>query len=396
MSLNLGQMMKAKDSSVGALTKGVEGLLKKNKVDYIKGAASFAGPTSINVQLNDGGETQIEAKNVVIATGSEVTPFPGIEIDEEQIVSSTGALALKKVPEKMIVIGGGVIGLEMGSVWNRLGSQVSVVEFLPTIGGAGMDHEVAASFKKILEKQGLKFNLGTKVIDAEKKDGKVFLNVEDAKSGKKQQIDADVVLVAIGRRPYTKGLNLEAIGVEMDKRGRIVVDDAYNTTCKGVKCIGDATFGPMLAHKAEEEGIAVIEMLARGHGHVNYEAIPAVVYTHPEVAWVGKSEQELKDAGVSYKVGKFPFLANSRAKTNQDSEGFVKTIVEKETEKILGVHIIGPNAGELISSSVLAIEYGASAEDTSAVCHAHPTLSEAVKESALAATDKAHHKAIHF
>lgn len=393
LQLNLGQMMKQKEQSVSGLTKGIEGLFKKNKVDYIKGAGSFASPTSVNVQLNDGGETQVEAKNIIIATGSEVTPFPGVEIDEEQIVSSTGALALEKVPEKMIVIGGGVIGLEMGSVWSRLGAQVSVVEFLPSIGGAGMDPDVATSFKKILEKQGIKFNLGTKVIDSEKKDGKVFLNVEDVKSGKKQQLDADVVLVAIGRRPYTKGLNLEAVGVEVDKRGRIVVDDAYNTTCKNVKCIGDCTFGPMLAHKAEEEGIAVVDMIKKGHGHVNYEAIPAVVYTHPEVAWVGKNEQELKDAGVEYKTGKMPFMANSRAKTNQDSEGFIKVYAEKSTDRILGIHIIGPNAGELLASGVVALEYGASAEDVGATCFAHPTLGEAVKEAMLLASTG---KTIHF
>ncbi|CAO1615990.1 unnamed protein product [Parajaminaea phylloscopi] len=395
LSLNLQQLMKFKDTSVSQLTKGVEGLLKKNKVDYIKGTGSFASPTSVKVQLNDGGETQLEAKNIVIATGSEVTPFPGIDIDEEQIVSSTGALALKKVPEKMIVIGGGVIGLEMGSVWSRLGSKVSVVEFLPAIGGAGMDAEVATSFKKILEKQGMKFNLGTKVIDAEKKDGKVFLNVEDVKSGNKEQLDADVVLVAIGRRPYTKGLNLEAIGVEMDQRGRIVVDDAYNTTCKGVKCIGDATFGPMLAHKAEEEGIAVVEMIAKGHGHVNYEAIPAVVYTHPEVAWVGPSEDDLKKAGVEYRVGKFPLLANSRAKTNQDTDGFVKVLVEKNTDTLLATHIIAPGAGEMIASSVLAIDYKASAEDYARVCAAHPTMMESVKEAMMAGSTSMGGKAIH-
>lgn len=396
LNLDLKQMMKFKDTSVTQLTKGVEGLLKKNKVDYIAGAGSFASPTSVKVQLNDGGETQVEAKNIIIATGSEVTPFPGIEIDEEQIVSSTGALSLKKVPEKMIVIGGGVIGLEMGSVWSRLGSNVSVVEFLPAIGGAGMDSEVATSFKKILEKQGMKFKLGTKVVDAEKKDGKVYLNVEDTKSGKKEQMDADVVLVAIGRRPYTKGLNLEAVGIEQDQRGRIVVDNAYNTTCKGVKCIGDATFGPMLAHKAEEEGIAVAEMISKGHGHVNYEAIPAVVYTHPEVAWVGPSEEDLKKANVEYRVGKFPLMANSRAKTNQDSEGFVKVLVEKNTDTLLATHIIAPGAGEMVASSVLAIDYKASAEDYARVCAAHPTMMEAVKEAMMVGSTSMGGKAIHF
>ncbi|KDN39833.1 putative LPD1-dihydrolipoamide dehydrogenase precursor [Tilletiaria anomala UBC 951] len=391
LSLNLATMLKAKDSSVSQLTKGIEGLFKKNKVDYVKGAGSFASPTSVSVKLNEGGETQLEAKNIIIATGSEVTPFPGIEIDEEQIVSSTGALSLQKVPEKMIVIGGGVIGLEMGSVWSRLGSKVTVVEFLGAIGGAGMDGEIGKSFQRTLEKQGLKFKLGTKVVGAEKKDGKVVLNVEGAKDGKKDSLDADVVLVAIGRRPVTSGLNLEAIGVEVDNRGRIIVDDQYNTTCKGIKCIGDATFGPMLAHKAEEEGIAAVEIIVKGHGHVNYQAIPSVVYTHPEVAWVGKNEEELKADGVEYKVGKFPFMANSRAKTNQDSEGVVKFLVEKSTDRVLGVHIIGPNAGEMIASATLAIEYQASAEDIARTCHAHPTLSEAFKEAAMASYDKAIH-----
>lgn len=392
VSLNLETMLKAKSSAVTGLTKGVEGLFKKNKVDYLKGTGSFSSPTTVKVALNDGGETEVEAKNIIIATGSEVTPFPGIEIDEKQIVSSTGALELQKVPEKMIVIGAGVIGLEMGSVWSRLGAKVEVVEFLQTVGGAGIDGEIAKSFKKTLEKQGIKFRMGTKVVDAEKKDGKVTLNVEDAKSGEKTQLDADVVLVSIGRRPVTSGLNLETVGIEKDERGRIVVDDQYNTTCKGVKCIGDATFGPMLAHKAEEEGIAAVEIIKAGHGHVNYAAIPAVVYTHPEVAWVGKNEEELKQEGVEYKVGKFPFLANSRAKTNADADGIVKFLVEKETDKVLGVHIIGPNAGEMIASAVLAIEYQASAEDIARTCHAHPTLSEAFKEAAMAS----YSKAIHF
>ncbi|PWN48158.1 dihydrolipoyl dehydrogenase [Violaceomyces palustris] len=391
ISLNLPAMLKAKSSAVSGLTKGIEGLFKKNKVDYLKGSGSFSSPTTVKVALNEGGETEVEAKNIIIATGSEVTPFPGIEIDEKQIVSSTGALELQKVPEKMIVIGAGVIGLEMGSVWSRLGAKVEVVEFLNSIGGAGIDAEIAKSFQKTLEKQGLKFNLGTKVLGAEKKDGKVVLSVEDAKSGEKKELDADVVLVAIGRRPVTEGLNLEAIGVEKDQRGRVIVDDQYNTTCKNVKCIGDATFGPMLAHKAEEEGIAAVEIIASGHGHVNYQAIPSVVYTHPEVAWVGKTEQELKDEGVEYKIGKFPFLANSRAKTNADAEGIVKFLVEKTTDKILGCHIIGPNAGEMIASAVLALEYGASAEDIARTCHAHPTLSEAFKEAAMASYSKALH-----
>ncbi|KAI0717681.1 dihydrolipoyl dehydrogenase [Cerioporus squamosus] len=375
VSLNLPVMLKAKEDAVTGLTKGIEVLFKQNKVDYIKGAASF---------LNDGGETEVEAKNIIIATGSEVAPFPGgaIEIDEEQIVSSTGALALKEVPEKMIVIGGGIIGLEMGSVWSRLGAQVTVVEFLGGIGGAGIDEEIAKQFQRSLSKQGLKFMLNTKVVSAEKKDGKVFIKTESAKGGKEETLEANVVLVAVGRRPYTEGLNLEAAGVELDNKGRVVIDDQFNTSVQGIKCIGDVTFGPMLAHKAEEEGIAAVEYISKGHGHVNYHAIPSVVYTHPEVAWVGKTEQELKAAGVKYKVGKFPFAANSRAKTNLDTEGTVKFLTEAETDRVLGVHIIGPNAGEMIARA---------AEDIARTCHAHPTLSEAFKEAAMAAYDKPIH-----
>ncbi|WWC67694.1 dihydrolipoyl dehydrogenase [Kwoniella pini CBS 10737] len=388
VKLNLPKMLAAKSASVKALTGGIETyLFKKNGVDYIKGEASFASPSKINVNLLEGGETQVEAKNVIIATGSEVTPFPGIEIDEERIVSSTGALELKEVPKKMVVIGGGIIGLELGSVWSRLGAEVTVVEYLGAV-GAGMDAEVGKQFQKILQKQGFKFKLNTKVISGERNGDKVTLKVDAAKGGKEETLEADVVLVSIGRRPVTKGLNLEAIGVETDKRGRIVIDDQFNTSAKGVKCIGDVTFGPMLAHKAEEEGIAAVEIIKSGHGHVNYDAIPSVVYTHPEVAWVGKNEEELKSEGISYKIGKYPFAANSRAKTNQDSDGFVKFIVEKETDQVLGVHIIGPNAGEMIASAVLALEYKASAEDIARTCHAHPTLSEAFKEAALASYDK--------
>jgi len=385
VKLNLDQMLKAKNNSVTQLTKGIEGLFKKNKVDYIKGTGSFVSPTKIAVALNDGGSTEIEAKNVIIATGSEPMPFPGIEIDEKQIVTSTGALDLQKVPEKMIVIGGGIIGLEMGSVWSRLGAKVTVVEYLGAIGGVGIDGEIGKNFQKILTKQGFDFKLNTKVVSAEKVDGKVHVKVEAAKGGKEETLEADVLLVAIGRRPVTEGLNLDKIGVQVDNKGRIVVDDAYNTSVPNIKCIGDVTFGPMLAHKAEEEGIAAVEMIKTGHGHVNYDAIPSVVYTHPEVAWVGKTEEDLKAAGVSYKIGKFPFIANSRAKTNADTEGSVKFLVESETDKVLGVHIIGPNAGEMIASAVLAIEYSASAEDIARTCHAHPTLSEAFKEAAMAA-----------
>ena len=388
VTLNLPTMMQAKEKAVTGLTKGVEMLLKKNKVDYIKGMASFASPTSVDVQLLDGGNTQVEAKNIIIATGSEVTPFPGVEIDEKQIVSSTGALSLEKVPEKMVVIGGGVIGLELGSVWSRLGAQVTVIEFQDSIGGPGADAELVKQFKKVLEKQGLKFEMGTKVSSVEKSNGKVSLKAETKSDGKTKEFEADVVLMCIGRRPVTTGLNLEAIGVEVDQRCRVVVDDQYNTSCKGVKCIGDATFGPMLAHKAEDEGIAAAEIIASGYGHVNYDVIPSVIYTYPEVAWVGKSEETLKAEGVEYKVGKFPFMANSRAKTNDETDGFVKFVVEKETDRVLGVHIIGPNAGEMIASACLAMEYSASAEDIARTCHAHPTLSEAFKEAALASYDK--------
>ncbi|KAK4702103.1 dihydrolipoamide dehydrogenase, partial [Phenoliferia sp. Uapishka_3] len=384
VKLNLPVMLKAKHKAVSALTGGVEYLLKKNKVDYIKGAASFASPTQIDIALLDGGETQITGKNIIIATGSEVTPFPGIEIDETQIVSSTGVLDLQEVPGKLVVIGAGIIGLEMGSVWSRLGAKVEVVEFNGIIGGAGMDGGISKAFQKILTKQGIKFNLNTKVMGTEKRDGKVFVSVEGAKDGKKSEIEADVVLVAIGRRPVTNGLNLEKIGVEVDPKGRIVIDSAYNTSVENIKCIGDVTFGPMLAHKAEEEGIAAVEYIHSGYGHVNYKAIPSVVYTHPEVAWVGKNEEELKAEGIEYKVGTFNMAANSRAKTNDDTDGLVKVLVEKDTDKILGGHIIASLAGDLIAELVLAMEYEASAEDVARTCHAHPTMSEAVKEAAMA------------
>ncbi|KAH9922400.1 dihydrolipoyl dehydrogenase [Fomitopsis serialis] len=393
VSLNLPVMLKAKEDAVFSLTRGIETLFKMNKVDWVKGSASFISPNKISVQLNDGGETEIDAKNVIIATGSDVAPFPGgnIEIDEEQIVSSTGALSLKEVPKKLVVIGGGVIGLELGSVWSRLGAEVTVVEFLGGIGGAGIDEEIAKQFQRILAKQGIKFMLNTKVTSAEKRDGKVYIQTEGAKGGQEATVDADVVLVSVGRVPVTASLGLDKIGVEVDPRGRIVIDDQYNTSVAGVKCIGDVTFGPMLAHKAEEEGIAAVEYIKTGHGHVNYHAIPSVVYTHPEVAWVGKTEQELKKAGVQYKVGKFPFQANSRAKTNADTEGQVKFLTEKETDRILGVHIVGPNAGEMIAEATLALEYGASSEDVARTCHAHPTLSEAFKEAAMSASSKPIH-----
>ncbi|KAK4041001.1 hypothetical protein C8A01DRAFT_45727 [Parachaetomium inaequale] len=392
VKLNLKQLMKAKEQSVSGLTKGVEFLLKKNGVEYLKGSGSFQDEHTVKVQLNDGGETSVTGKNILIATGSEVTPFPGLEIDEKTVISSTGAIALEQVPKKMMVIGGGIIGLEMASVWSRLGSEVTVVEFLDQIGGPGMDTEIAKSIQKILKKQGINFKTGTKVVSGDKVGEGVKINVDSAKGGKQETLDADVVLVAIGRRPYTGGLGLENIGLELDERGRVIIDSEYRTKLPHIRCVGDATFGPMLAHKAEEEAVAVVEYIKKGHGHVNYGCIPAVMYTFPEVAWVGQSEQDLKKAGIKYRVGTFPFSANSRAKTNLDTEGMVKMLADPETDRILGVHIIGPNAGEMIAEGTLALEYGASSEDIARTCHAHPTLAEAFKEAAMAT----YSKAIHF
>ncbi|CAG58981.1 IRC15 [Nakaseomyces glabratus] len=393
VEINVEQFQKAKDTVVKQLTGGVEMLFKKYKVNYYKGVGSFESENSVKVTPVEGikgtveDETIIEAKNIIIATGSEVTPFPGIKIDEERIVSSTGALSLKEVPKRLAVIGGGIIGLEMGSVYSRLGSKVTVLEFQPKI-GASMDGEVAATSQKFLKKQGFNFKLSTKVVSAERNGDVVDIVVEDTKSGKTENIQADVLLVAVGRRPYIEGLGAEKLGLEVDKRGRLVIDEQFSTKHPHIKVIGDVTFGPMLAHKAEEEGIAAVEYIKKGHGHVNYGNIPSVMYTHPEVAWVGKTEEQLTEEGIKYKVGKFPFIANSRAKTNMETEGFVKILIDAETERMLGAHIIGPNAGEMIAEAGLALEYGASAEDVARVCHAHPTLSEAFKEANLAAFDK--------
>ncbi|EOD48298.1 hypothetical protein GTA08_BOTSDO10678 [Neofusicoccum parvum] len=391
VKLNLEQMMKAKETSVSGLTKGIEFLFKKNNVEYIKGTGAFADEHTIKVNLSEGGETAVRAKNIIIATGSEATPFPGMTIDEEKVITSTGAIALKQVPNKMVVIGGGIIGLEMASVWSRLGAEVTVVEFLNQIGGPGMDAEIAKGIQKILQKQGMKFKLGTKVQSGDVHAEGVKVAVEAAKGGKEETLDADVVLVAIGRRPYTAGLGIENIGIETDDKGRLIIDHEYRTKIPHIRVIGDCTFGPMLAHKAEEEAVAAVEYISKGYGHVNYGVIPSVMYTHPEVAWVGQNEAEVKEAGIKYKIGTFPFSANSRAKTNLDSEGLVKFIADAETDRILGVHIIGPNAGEMIAEAGLAIEYGASSEDVARVCHAHPTLSEAFKEAALNTFDKAIH-----
>lgn len=388
VKVDFPQLMASKEKAVKQLTGGIEMLFKKNKVDYLKGSGSFVNENTIKVTPIEGGEAQeVEAENIIVATGSEPTPFPGIEVDEERIVTSTGILSLKEVPERLAIIGGGIIGLEMASVYSRLGSKVTVIEFQNAI-GAGMDAEVSKQSQKLLAKQGLDFKLGTKVVKGERDGEIVKIEVEDVKSGKKSDLEADVLLVAVGRRPYTEGLNFEAIGLEKDNRGRLVIDDEFKTKHSHIRVIGDVTFGPMLAHKAEEEGIAAAEYIKKGHGHVNYANIPSVMYTHPEVAWVGLNEEQLKEQGIKYKVGKFPFIANSRAKTNLDTDGFVKFLADAETQRVLGVHIIGPNAGEMIAEAGLALEYGASTEDISRTCHAHPTLSEAFKEAALATFDK--------
>lgn len=388
VSIDFPKLIEAKDKSVTALTSGIEMLFKKNKVTYIKGEGAFENENSVSVKPTDGGEAQtVEADNFIVATGSEVTPFPGIEIDEERIVSSTGILSLKEVPKRLTIIGGGIIGLEMASVYNRIGSEVTIVEFQNAI-GAGMDDEVAKTTQKLLKKQGFNFKLGTKVVSGTRDGEVVKIEVENVKSGEKETLESDVLLVAIGRRPYTAGLNFEKAGLEVDNKGRLVIDDQFRTKHNHIRVIGDVTYGPMLAHKAEEEGIAAAEYIKHGHGHVNYANIPSVMYSHPEVAWVGLNEQQLKEQGIKYKVGKFPFIANSRAKTNNDTDGFVKFLADAETQRVLGVHIIGSNAGEMIAEAGLALEYGASTEDIARTCHAHPTLSEAFKEAALATFDK--------
>ena len=392
VKLNLPTMLKAKDSAVSNLTKGIEYLFKKNGVQYFKGSGKFVDEHTVDIKAVEGEkDAVVRAKNIIIATGSEATPFPGIEFDERKIVSSTGALDFQKVPDHLVVIGGGIIGLELGSVWARLGAKVTVVEYLPAI-GAGMDVDMSKAFTKLLKKQGIELKTNTKVISGKVDGENVVVEVESAKGGKQETLTADACLVAIGRRPYTTGLGLENVGIEKDDRGRVIIDDQYRTNIPHIRVIGDVTFGAMLAHKAEEEGVAVAEMLATGHGHVNYAAIPSVMYTHPEVAWVGQTEQQVKESGRPYNVGTFPFSANSRAKTNADAEGLVKFIADKETDRILGCHIMGPNAGEMIAEAVLAVEYGASCEDIARTCHAHPTLSEAFKEAAMAT----YSKAIHF
>ena len=385
VSLDIARMQARKAEVVGANTKGIEFLFKKNKVTWLKGEAKFTGPNAVEVAGQ--GYT---AKHIIIATGSDSVPLKGIEVDEKKIVTSTGALELDKVPGRLVVIGAGVIGLELGSVWRRLGAEVTVVEFLDRI-TPGMDNELSKSFQQILTKQGFTFKLGTKVTSARVEGDEVALTLEPAKGGEAEALKADVVLLAIGRYAYTKGLNLEAAGVATDERGRVVVDKHYATNVPGVYAIGDVIAGPMLAHKAEEEGVALAEILAGQAGHVNYGAIPGVVYTWPEVAAVGATEEELKAQGVAYKVGKFPFMANGRARAMGALDGFVKLLSDKTTDKLLGAHIIGPDAGSLIAEFVTALEFGASAEDVARTCHAHPTLSEVVKEAALAADGRALH-----
>lgn len=390
LSLDLPQMMKQKDTAVTGLTSGIKYLFGKNKVNHAYGLGTIVGPNEVVVTAEDGSKQTIRAKNILIATGSEVACPPGIQIDEKKVVSSTGALSLSEVPKRLVVIGGGVIGLELGSVWRRLGSEVTVIEFTERI-CAGGDFEICKEFKKILEKQGFKFVMNSKVTSVKQTSGACQLTVEPAAGGAATTHEADAVLVSVGRRPNTDNLGLDKVGVKVDNRGRVIVDDHFVTNIPSIRAIGDVIRGPMLAHKAEEEGIAAVEHIVKGVGHVNYDAIPSVVYTHPEVAWVGKTEEELKQSKVTYKVGKFPFKANSRARTNDDSEGLVKFISDATSDRILGVHIIGPSAGEMIAEAVLAIEYGASSEDVARTCHAHPTLSEAVKEAAMSTYDSAIH-----
>jgi len=389
VKLNLDKIMQNKNKAVDTLTKGVEFLFKKNKVSYYKGIASFQSAKKISVKDEKKKETIIEAEKIIISTGSEPISLPGIEFDEKTVLSSTGALSLGKVPKKMVVVGGGYIGLEMGSVWLRFGTEVHVVEFLDHI-TPGMDREISKEFMKILKKQGMKFHLQTKLESIKKNNNGVKITTKD-KDGKKIDFDCDVVLISVGRKPNTKNLNLEKINITLDDKKRIKINSNFETNLKNIYAIGDVISGPMLAHKAEEEGIAVAELIAGQSGHVNYDVIPGVIYTSPEVASVGKTEEQLKELNKKYKVGKFPFLANSRAKAIDEPEGFVKILADDKTDKILGVHMIGPHAGEMIAEIGVAMEFGASAEDIARTCHAHPTFSEALKEAALSVDKRAIH-----
>jgi dihydrolipoamide dehydrogenase len=389
VKLNLKKMMQNKEKAVSVLTKGVEFLFKKNKITYFKGVGSFKSTNKISILDSKKVENIIETEKTIISTGSEPLALPKVDFDEKKIVSSTGALSLKTVPKKMLVVGGGYIGLEMGSVWSRLGTEVHVVEFLDHI-TPGMDNEISKEFLKILQKQGIKFHLEVKVENIIKKTKGVVVTTSN-KEGKKLDFDCDVVLIAVGRKPNTKNLNLEKIGISLDNKKRIKVDKKYQTNIKNIFAIGDVIEGPMLAHKAEEEGISVAETIAGQAGHVNYDVIPGVVYTTPEVATVGKTEEQLKENQIAYKVGKFSFMANSRAKAINEVEGFVKILADSKTDKVLGVHMIGPHAGEMIAEMSLAMEFGASSEDIARTCHAHPTFSEAIKEAALAVDKRTIH-----
>ena len=390
VKLNIEKMMNNKNKSVQILTKGVEFLFKKNKVSYLKGKGVIFSPSSV-VVYDQGKKTSYKTKNIVIATGSSAVSLPGVKIDEKNIISSTGALSLKSVPKSLVVIGGGYIGLEMGSVWKRLGADVTVIENLPYI-TPGMDREISKEFQKILVKQGIKFKLNSKVLSIKDIGSEVKIEYQSNETNSTETIIADKTLIAVGRKPYTEGLNLNKVGVEKDEQSRIKVNKNFQTNIKNIYAIGDVIDGPMLAHKSEEEGIAVAEFLAGQSGHVNYNVIPGVIYTAPEVAYVGKSEEQLKNEGTSYKIGKFPFLANSRAKVNNETEGFVKILADSKSDRVLGVHIIGPHCGDMIAEMALAMEFGASAEDIARTCHAHPTHTEAIKEAALA-VDK---RPIHF
>jgi dihydrolipoamide dehydrogenase len=388
--LDLHSMMNFKQQGIDGNVKGVEFLMKKNKIDVLMGRGKILGTGKVEVAGSDGKSQTVETKNVVIATGSDIARLKGIEIDEKRIVSSTGALSLDKVPGKLLIIGAGVIGLELGSVWHRLGAEVTVVEFLDRI-LPGMDGEVAKQFQRILEKQGFKFKLGAKVTSVDTSGKTLKASVEPAAGGAAETLETDVVLVCIGRVPYTDGLGLKEAGVALDNRGRVQIDAHFATSVKGVYAIGDVVAGPMLAHKAEDEGVACAEILAGQAGHVNYDVIPGVVYTTPEVSSVGKTEEELKQAGVAYTSGKFPFTANGRSKVNQTTEGFVKVLADAKTDRVLGVHIVGREAGEMIHEAAVLMEFGGSAEDLARTCHAHPTRSEAIKEAALAVGKRAIH-----
>jgi len=389
LKLNLNKVMEKKDKAVNNLTKGVEFLFKKNKIKYIKGIGSLKTKNSISILDEKNKENIIESKNIILCTGSEPVSLPGIKFDEEKILSSTGALALKKLPNKLVVVGGGYIGLEMGSVWSRLGSKVEVIEFLDHI-TPGMDKEISNEFMKILSKQGIKFSLKTKVDSIKKTNKGVIISTINS-NGDKNNIECDAVLISVGRKPFTKKLNLEKIGIKIDQSGKIKVNNKFQTSVSNIYAVGDVIDGPMLAHKAEEEGIAVAEIIAGQSGSVNYDVIPGVIYTFPEVASVGKNEEQLKNTNISYKIGKFPFMANSRAKAIDQPEGFVKILADSKNDRVLGVHIIGSHAGEMIAEMAVAMEFGASSEDIARTCHAHPTFSEAIKEAALSVDKRTIH-----